>query len=452
MELNALGPSGPFRARRREPVEDVAGRPVGELSLVPALFVTRAVSELRKAAVADLDRRAEALARAGELFHAATIDGLDPTTYRYLVSRISGIPIATVRATSEHLVQLTANARKNIEFAQPHGSIMDWRDPEAREGRALWTRRGDVFGVHAAGNHPAVQLDWLDAVILGYRVAVRPSRREPLTPHRLVSALWLAGLEEQVILLPTDHAAADELLRAADLSMVYGGDEVMQKYANEPSVRRMGPGRSKILVTAGFSGEETVDLVVDSIVADGGVGCVNATAVLVEGDPAPLAEAVAARLATIPSLPPEDDAARLPAQPIATARRLEEHLRMTARGATALLGGGGIVDVLDDGAAVLRPAVHQLEDATAPQLRAELPFPCVWFAPWSRPEGVGPLRDTLVLTALTDDEELVERMAHEPTIRNLYVGRWPTYWSEPRLPHDGYLADFLMRPKTIARR
>ena len=54
----------------------------------------------------------------------------------------------------------------------------------------------------------------------------------------------------------------------------------------------------------------------------GGMACVNATAVLYEGDPAPLAEAIAERLATIEPLPSEDERAILPTQPAALARAL----------------------------------------------------------------------------------------------------------------------------------
>jgi hypothetical protein len=33
----------------------------------------------------------------------------------------------------------------------------------------------------------------------------------------------------------------------------------------------------------------------------------------------------------------------------------------------------------------------------------------------------------------------------------VYLGDHPTYWIEPGIPHDGYLADFLMRTKAVIR-
>jgi hypothetical protein len=120
-----------------------------------------------------------------------------------------------------------------------------------------------------------------------------------------------------------------------------------------------------------------------------------------------------------------------------------------AAGTRAWLGGDGIADALGDGSAVLRPAVHQTDSADAVQLRSELPFPCVWVAPWSRSDGIVPLRDTLVLSALTRDEELLDALLSEPTIANLYIGDQPTYWMAPGVPHDSYLSDFLMRSKAV---
>jgi len=316
----------------------------------------------------------------------------------------------------------------------------------------VWTRRGDVLAVLAAGNHPGPNELWLEALALGFRVAVRPSRREPFTPHRLVWALREGGFgAEQVLLLPTDHDAADELRAGADLSIVYGGDDVVRKYATDSTVLAQGPGRSKILVTADADWRRHLDTIVDSIAHHAGVACLNTTAVLVDGDPGPLAAALSERLARLPNLAPQDPAARLPVQPVDKARRLEKYLLQHSGEATPWLGGDGVVHELGDGSAVLRPAVHQLSRLDSRLIGMEMPFPCAWIAPWMRADGVGPLHGTLVLTALTGDDELFDQLVAEPSIRNVYRGDRPTYWIKPGVPHDGFLGEFLMRSKTVAR-
>jgi acyl-CoA reductase-like NAD-dependent aldehyde dehydrogenase len=451
LQLDALGPNGPFRASERVTISDVAGTALAELSLVPALFVHRAMAALRRAETKPAAERLAALARAGEAFEHGEPAGLPTAEYSHLVSRVSGMPISVVRSAVRGIARSLAEAGPDARCARPDAAVESWRDPATRDGRAVWTRRGDVFAVHAAGNHPGVHALWPQALALGYRVAVRPSRREPLTPYRLVSALREAGFgADQVVLLPTDHAVADDVLAAADLSMAYGGDEVVRKYAHDATVLPQGPGRSKILVS-GEDWRPHLDLIVQSVSAEGGTACVNATAVYVDGDPTPLAEALAERLGAIPSLPPDDEHAVLPAQPIEAAQAIERYLRDHAGDAAPRLGGAGIVDPLPGGGAVLRPAVHQVDRADAPQTGIELGFPCVWVAPWSPRDGVGPLRDSLVLTAVTPDAELVDRLVEDPTISNVYLGDHPTYWMRPDVPHDSYLAEFLMRTKTVIR-
>jgi acyl-CoA reductase-like NAD-dependent aldehyde dehydrogenase len=309
-----------------------------------------------------------------------------------------------------------------------------------------------VFAVHAAGNGPGVHGLWPQALALGYRVAVRPSRREPLTAHRLVCALRQAGFRaEDAAYLPTDHAGADELIRRADLAMVYGGQEVVDKYAGEPAVIVNGPGRTKIVITADRDWRDYLDLIVDSIANHGGMACVNTTAVLYDGDPTALAQAIAERLATIEPLPTDDERASLPTQPVEKARALARFLAAKATGATPLLGADQVVADLGDGYAALRPAVHLLTQPDVDKLNLELPFPCVWVSPWSREAGFAPLRHSLVVTAITGDEALIDDLVAEPTVGNVYCGHHPTCFHAPQIPHDGFLADALMRNKGFIR-
>ncbi|WP_149179202.1 aldehyde dehydrogenase family protein [Streptomyces sp. TRM49041] len=449
--LDALGPSGPYRTHTRQEITDVTGAVMAGMSLAPVLFVNRAMKALHAAAPLPAAERSAALARAAELFRSATLGGLTVREYEQAVTRVSGLPVSVVRTATRTCAERVGQSYRSVQQARPSGAVSDWRDPLARTGQAVWSRRGEVLAVHVPGNHPGTHGFWPEALALGYRVAVRPSAREPFTAHRLVLALREAGFgADHVVLLPCGHEAADAIVRNADLA--YGGDEIIRGYADDPDVLSLRPGRSKILLTADTDWRDHLDMIVDSAVRHGGSGCVNVTAVLVEGDPAPLAGAVAERLATLPSLPPHDEKACLPVQHFKAARALERFVLDRARGTRAWLGGTGFVDELGDGSAVLRPAVHQTAAADAPQIGVEVPFPCVWVAPWSRDDGIEPLRDTLVLTAVTQDDALVDALVAEPTISNLHVGGHPTHWHRPGLPHDGHLGEFLMRSKTVFRR
>jgi acyl-CoA reductase-like NAD-dependent aldehyde dehydrogenase len=452
LALDALGPAGAYHTRQRQTISDVAGDPLAALSLVPRLFVTRTMAALRQAEALPVDERVAAIARAGELYLTGTVDGLPLVDQELMVSRATGLPISIVREASQMIARSAAEVYRTTQVARPAGAVNDWRDPLTRLGRGVWTRRGDVFAVHAPGNEPMVHALWLEALALGYRVAVRPSSRDPFTPHRLISALRASGLgDDQVVLLPSSHDVADEIIRGADLAMAYGGEDVMRKYAGMASMLPQGPGRSKILLTADVDWRDHLDVIVSSITDLAGRACTNTTAVFVEGDPTPVAEAIAHRLSALPSLPPEDEHAVLPVLPVGEAQKLERYLLAKAEGTRSWLGGDGVVDELGDGSAVLRPAVHQLARPDAPQARIELAFPCVWVVPWTRKAGIDPLKETLVLTAITDDAPLVDALIAQPTIRNVYVGDHPTWWIDPGIPHDGYLADFLMEAKAVIR-
>ncbi len=454
--IDALGAGGEYRTRNREPVMSTAGIAVAELSIVPPLYVSRTIGAQRKVRPLPAAQREAALANAADAFATAVIGGLDFERYVGLASRISGLPIAVTRAGARGVADAVATAFDAVRPARPAGAALDWREERTRMGSAVWARRGEVFAVHAAGNGPGVHGLWPQALALGYRVAVRPSRREPLTAHRLVNALRQSGFRpEDAVYLPTDHDGADEIIRSADLALVYGGQDVVDKYADDPAVIVNGPGRAKILITADRDWRDYVDLVVDSIANLGGMACVNATAVLYEGDPAPLAQAIAERLTAIQPLPTEDERAILPTQPLEKARALADYLAVKAARATPLLGADQVVAPLGDGYAALRPAVHMLAGPGAGELsdtlNVELPFPCAWVSSWSRSAGVGPLRHSLVVTAITGDQELIDDLITEPTVTNVYCGRHPTFYAAPEIPHDGFLADVLMRNKGFIR-
>lgn len=447
VDLPALGPDGEYRTRKPEIIRDTAGVPVAESSAVPRLFVHRSIDAQRKVRPLAAAERAAALTKAADTFVSSTIAGLDFDSYVEFTCRVSGLPMTAVRAGAHAVAESLTTAYDAVHPAQPMGARPDWREL-GNAGGAVWARRGDVLAVHAPGNAPGVHGLWPQALALGYRVAIRPSRREPFTAHRLIHALRQTGFRDaDALYLPTDHTVAANVIQSADLAMVYGGQDVVDRYAEDPRVLTNGPGRTKILITAECDWRDYLDVLVDSIANLGGMACVNTTAVLYEGDAGPLAEAIAEKLSTIAPLPNTDERAVLPRTSIATAQALADYLAAKAAGTVAVLGADQVVADLGGGFAALRPAVHLLATPDATKLNVELPFPCVWISPWSRADGMAPLRNSLVLNAITTDDELVDELVNEPTITNVYRGRHPTHYSAPHIPHEGFLADFLMRNK-----
>lgn len=448
--VDVLGPSGEYSSLDKADVSDVSGKTIAHLSLAPVPYVNRAIAALRKSRPMPVDERNSALRSAAELFRSGTIDGLTRDEYEYLVARVSGVPITSVHQATDSIADVAATAYERAQAARPRGAV-DGLGYVSDRGSGIWVRRGAVFGVHAAGNHPAVHAHWLEALALGYAVAVRPSRREPFTPRRLISALRTAGFVESLAFLPTDYQAADAIIHGVDLAMVYGGDEVMTKYAGTPRVLTQGPGRSKILITADADWHDYVDLIADSVSQGGGIACTNTTAVFVDGDATALARAVAAKLALVPGDRPEREEARLPVTSVRAATAVTEYLHRVAEGSTPILGADDVVEDLGDGSAVMHPSVHVVDSPAARALQTELSFPCVWVTSWTPEDGIAILGDTLALTVIGANDALVEQLLENPAIHNVYVGSHPTYWSGFWAPHDGYLGDFLMASKAVVR-
>ena len=140
-------------------------------------------------------------------------------------------------------------------------------------------------------------------------------------------------------------------------------------------------------------------------------------------------------------------------QPLRSARHdaLADYLGRMAVGTEPILGADQVVADLGDGYAALRPAVHLLRRPDVRTINVELPFPCVWVSGWTRDDGAVPLRNSLVIGAITADDALIDQLVAEPTVTNVYRGAVATHFAAPHIPHDGYLADFLMRNKGFVR-
>jgi acyl-CoA reductase-like NAD-dependent aldehyde dehydrogenase len=421
----------------------VNGDPLATVHEAPALVTRLTVKAMRQAPRMAERERLAVLAEAGRLFAESTLGGQSPEEYCRVQALGSGVPISVVRRTL---------ARMPGECALL-GEVVARQAPVGVGDRARWVRRGEVLGVVAPSNHPGTHGAWLQAVAMGYRVLVRPGARDPFTPLRLVRALLAAGLDaDWISLLPGSHAAVDTLVDAADLALVYGGESTVARLRGGDRVLVRGPGRTKILVDAPV-GEELMDHLVAEVAGDGGVRCTNTTAIFTSGDHRALAADLAERLGRLAAWEVTDDRAVLPVRPAKEAQGLRAALDRAAQGAVDLVQrhhDDGPSAFLDGDAVAMYPAVMCVDRPDHPGLGTELPFPCVWVAPWSRSQGVGPLDNSLALTLLTDDASLLDEALDTPGIRTVLHGRVRQWWRDPALPHDGFLGQFLNEARGFA--
>ncbi|GAA2252962.1 aldehyde dehydrogenase family protein [Streptomyces amakusaensis] len=449
LALPLLTHRGTHSTRAREIVHGVDGRPLASLSLSPDLLISQSVLAQGRASPLAPEERAQRLLEASRRFLEDDLGGISFARHLTHVNRVSGHNAPLTEQLSRAVAAAIAEAPARADRARPNGSLRSWEEAAEGGGSGVWTRRGETLAAVLSGNAPTIQSGWLQALALGYRVAVRPSRREPFTAHRVVLALRAAGFPDtSVTCLPTTHEGASTLLRRADLGFVYGGEDVAAKYGASPTIKVGGPGRSKTLVAHDRLTAETLDSVAHSVTALSGSACVNTTAVLVEGDHERFAHDLAALLRERAGDHQTTDHHLGPRVPARSADTLIGHLERTASHARPAIPLEEIATPHPDGGVVLGPAVFTLTDPHDRLMATELPFPCVWVAPWTRADGIAPLRDSLVINAITRDADLINTLLHEPSVKNVHVNA-PTVHSDGNLPHEDYTGDFLMRNKAV---
>ncbi|WP_116246977.1 aldehyde dehydrogenase family protein [Nocardiopsis sp. FIRDI 009] len=436
----------PTPSRDRTQLRALDGTTLAQVGLAPRLLAQAAVNRMRSAA----DRTApdpDVFAEAGRLFAHADLEGESPQEYRQRVSAATGAPIGAIerasRGIEENLgrVDLLNRSELPAPFAVP-----------GFETR--WVPRGALLAAVVPNNHPEPNVSWVRALSLGYGVLVRPGSRDPFTPRRLVAALLAAGLPgDKISLLPGGHEIGEHLITQADLGLVYGGPDAVARWGSRDDVLVRGPGNSKALVDVPLT-DALVERLVDWIADDGGVRCNNISAVLVHGDHVALADRLAERLAELPTLAPTHPDAALPAIGEDTAEPMREYLERVTDGAvdhSSHRYPDGPVTRTEDGHTLMRPLVVSTTDTHGDLVGTELPFPFVVVAPWEDKDDTAPLRDSLVVSVLSDREDLIGRLLGEPTVRKVVVGHVRPWTSRPEQPHDGSLAGFLTEPKALVR-
>src|SRR5690606_38588287 len=160
----------------------------------------------------------------------------------------------------------------------------------------------DSLGVILPSNSPAVNALWIPAIVLKIPVILKPGREEPWTPWRIIQAFIKAGCPPEAFsFYPTDHEGSGAIMRRSGRLMLFGDDNTVAQWANDPRVEVHGSGKSKILFGEDMIDhwQDHLDILVESVSANSGRSCINASAILAPRHGQAIANALAARLSTI---------------------------------------------------------------------------------------------------------------------------------------------------------
>jgi len=330
------------------------------------------------------------------------------------------------------------------------------------------TRDGDLtinyfpttssLGVSLPSNAPAVNSLWIPAPVMKIPVLLKPGREDPFTPLRIVQAMIAAGFPREAFgHYPTTHEGGDTLLTCCGRGIAFGSDVTVKKYAPYSSISVHGTGRSKILIGEDQIDRwpEFVDVLVQSIAANGGRSCINTSAILVPRHREEIAEALAKKLAEIKPLARDDGQALLCgfANP-AMAEGIDGMISAQLKGAgaedvTAKYREGGARKVEAFEQTYLCPTLISCADRNHALANTEFMFPYASIVEMPQAEMVGSIGETLVVSAFTEDEGFIEELLLSPDIERLNIGPYPTNRVQWEQPHEGNLFEFLYRRRAI---
>jgi acyl-CoA reductase-like NAD-dependent aldehyde dehydrogenase len=382
-----------------------------------------------------------------------------PGDYVLQLTATTGMPHALVRRNMQRVAGVMREMRTVLR-GLTRGldlSVLDTGHGEHAGHAISFYQRTEALGVILPSNSPGVHSLWVPAIPLKIPLVLKPGSAEPWTPFRIAQAFMKAGCPPEAFsYYPADHAGAGEVLRRTGRSMFFGDVAAVGGWEGDPRVELHGPGYSKILIgddlLAGDEWEQHVDLMAASIAENGGRSCVNASGIWVAASHAErVAEAVAAKLAAIVPRAADDERATL--APFADARVAERISAQIdsglatpgAREVTQEARGSHRLASLD-GCTYLQPTLVLCESPEHPLANREFLFPfaaVVKVDPDQVRRMPEPMGKTLVVTALTRDRRLIDRLLASAGVDRLNVGAIQTNTISWDQPHEGNLFEHL---------
>jgi acyl-CoA reductase-like NAD-dependent aldehyde dehydrogenase len=369
------------------------------------------------------------------------------------VSATTGLPYVLVRRNLQKIRSMFAEM-ESVLNGLTRGLSWELLDQGFGEfdGRSIsFFPRTDSLGVVLPNNSPGVHSLWIPAIPLKTPLVLKPGSAEPWTPYRIIQALIKAGAPpEAFCFYPTDHAGAGEILRSCGRGIVFGDSSTTGMWENDQRIEIHGPGYSKIVIGEDCidDWEQYLDVMVASIADNGGRSCVNASGVWVPRHAREIAAALAARLAQIVPLSAEDENARLaPFVDANVASRINQIIEqgLSESGAADLTSAHRDGERLRiwNGCSYLLPTIVLCNEPEHPLANKEFLFPYAGVTTFKRDELPGVLGPSLVVTAITNDQKLINDLVAAANVDRLNIGPVATNQISWDQPHEGNLFDHL---------
>jgi acyl-CoA reductase-like NAD-dependent aldehyde dehydrogenase len=465
MHIPILRYGKPYRSLNTAEVTHIqSGEPLATVSQANRGLVAKDLQSIASSREAlerlDVSELVEICAKAGALFMETSLDfdgeAQSPDDYVRQLSGTTGMPESLCRRNMEK-IHLVCVEMAEILGGLTRGLDLSVLDGQGRGQKLSYLRQADALGAVLPSNSPGVHSLWVPAIPLKVPLVLKPGGEEPWTPFRIAQAFIEAGCPHEAFsYYPTDHSGAVEILMRCGRSLLFGGGATVAAWEADPRVQLHGPGRSKVIfgVDQVDNWEDHLEVIVTSVVQNGGRSCINASGVWTPGSGREIAEGLAQRLAQITPRALDDPEAQLapftrPALAEQLSAMIDSQLKVPgAVDLTAETQGADRVVALD-GLTFLSPTVIYCEDPNHPLANTEFLFPFVSVVEAPQDEILERIGSTLTLTALTEDDAFIDALLDSPNVERLNVGPIPTMKISWDQPHEGNLFEHLYRQRAL---
>ncbi len=419
----------------------------------------RARDVLREIPIRDL---ISMCAKAGELYMNGTLAVGDsqqtPDDFCRLQSASTGLPEAMCKGNMHKLAFVLKNMEQILDALTRGLPLEILQKGYGEEGRGVlvsYQATSPVFGLVLPSNSPGVHTLWLPAIPMQIGLVLKPGSGDPWTPYRMAAAYAAAGVPiEAISLYPGPHEVGSAVTEFCPRVMIFGGQATVDRYAGNPGVQVHGPGFSKILIGDDVvdQWENYLDLMVDSIFANSGRGCINCSGIWASRHTEAIADAIAKRLGGIQPKPMSDPSAQLaafitPGVAEATHNQIEEKLKEPSVTEVTAKYREGSRWIPGEGHDFLLPAIVHCTDPKATLANTEYMFPMAAVVKCPQADMIKSIGYTLVGTAITEDPKWSAQLIDATNIDRLNIGAVKTVQMNWLQPHEGNIIDFLYRSR-----
>jgi acyl-CoA reductase-like NAD-dependent aldehyde dehydrogenase len=450
-----------------EVVHFSTGEPIAKVSRANGGLIGRDMRKAQRAREAlreiPIDDLITCVGKAGDLYMTGTLpmgDGTQsPDEFARAQSASTGLPERMCRANMKKNGFVLAEMRR-ILTSLTRGLSLDVLSTGYGEERGVpisYQAQSPVLGLVLPSNSPGVHTLWLPIIPMQIGLVLKPGPQEPWTPYRMAEAFFQAGIPREAIsIYPGAGDVGAAVLEHCDRNLIFGGTATVDRYRGNPKVQAHGPGFSKILIGDDEvdNWEKYLDLMVESVFANSGRGCINCSGIWASRHTREIADAMAKRLAAVQPLKPDHPEASLAAFTV-------PGVADAISGAIdASLQAPGVTDVtakyrqgprvVKDGLAdYLLPTVVHSPSHDTPIAKQEYMFPFAAVVECPEAKMIDAIGPTLVCTAITNKPDLQRRLLDAVHIDRLNLGPVPTIQLNWLQPHEGNIVDFLFRARAF---